>query len=104
MKEAVDAVARKGYRVWSLSQGLDGLWRSILYKPVKGAEQPFTGTGIGSTPENAVMAALNTDVRASLWDDELARLRTPPSVIPDHLAAAARARMAVTEALKATMR
>ena len=103
VKEAVDAVARKGYRVWSLSQGLDGLWRSILYNPVRGAEQPFTGTGIGSTPENAVMAALNTDVRASLWDDELARLRTPPPVIPDHLAAAARARMAVTEMLKAAL-
>jgi hypothetical protein len=98
VNEAIAAAAKKGFQVWSLSQGYDKLWRCRLWNPVKNATTPFTGTGIGSTPEGAITAALTSDMVDSLWDDEMLRYRVPPR-LPDVLRNATAARDGLTRAI-----
>lgn len=102
MKDALDAIHKAGWRLWSLSEGYDRLFRAVLWNPVLTAEKPFSGTGIGSTPENAVRAAMTSETRAGLWDgDEMDRYRRPPKAPPDLLLEATAARVAMTKALRA---
>ena len=101
MKDALDAAAKKGFRLWSMCQGLDGKFRARLYNPVVGVEKPFTGTGIGDTPEEAVLACLTSDLTDDLWPAEWAHYRRPPKGLPDVLREAAAARADLTKAMQA---
>ena len=84
----------KGYRVWSLSEGRDNLWRAILYTgPID--RVTYTGVGIGTTPENAISIALAAD----RYDRPLVEYVECYRTDADTLRRAAEARDALTKAL-----
>ena len=95
-------VAAQGWRLWTLGEGIDGLWRAKLYRPERLADVPFSADGIGATPDDAIRACLDGPPSTSLYDEATLHLRRPPAFRgADAMRRLADARAALTRSIRA---